>query len=105
MLLQSFDWLSSMSPPGSIFYSLLLVVKELVDTVVGIVFGATPSQMSLLYFLHYLHCAGGWSVIVDPDTKGYAQEWRIEVQKIIIIFKNIFKFLSLYMFLTDSKTC
>ena len=52
------------------------------DTVVGIVFGATPSQMSLLYFLHYLHCAGGWSVIVDSDTKGYAQEWRIEVKTV-----------------------
>ena len=65
----------------SVFYSLLPVVKEVLDTVVGIVFGVTPSQMSLLYFLHYLHCAGGWSVIVDPDTKGYAQEWRIKVKK------------------------
>lgn len=53
-------------------------VKDILDAIVGIVFGATPSQMSFLYFLHYLHCAGGWSVIIDPDTKGYAQEWRIK---------------------------
>lgn len=57
----------------------LLVVKEVLDTVVGIVFGVTPSQMSLLYFLHYLHCAGGWSVVVDSDVKGHAQEWKIKV--------------------------
>lgn len=54
------------------------VVKELLDTVVGILFGVTPSQMSLLYFLHYLHCAGGWSVAVDSDRKGHAQEWKIK---------------------------
>lgn len=57
-------------------------MKEVFDTVVGIVFGVTPSQMSLLFFLHYLHCAGGWSVIVDPATKGYAQEWRIQVNAV-----------------------
>lgn len=38
--------------------------------------------MSLLYFLHYLHCAGGWSVVVDSEVKGYAQEWRIKVLQI-----------------------
>ncbi len=62
------------------YYSLLSVVKEVLDTVVGIVFGVTPSQMSLLYFLHYLHCAGGWSIIVDSEFKGHAQEWRIKVK-------------------------
>ena len=61
-------------------------MKEVFDTVVGIVFGVTPSQMSLLFFLHYLHCAGGWSVIVDPATKGYAQEWRIQVNALNRIF-------------------
>lgn len=54
------------------------VVKEALDTVVGILFGVTPSQLSLLYFLHYLHCAGGWSVAVDSDRKGHAQEWKIK---------------------------
>lgn len=54
------------------------VVKEVLDTVVGIVFGVTPSQMSLLFFLHYLHCSGGWSIVVDSSVKGHAQEWRIK---------------------------
>lgn len=54
--------------------------KEVLDATVGMIFGVTPSQMSLLYFLHYVHCAGGFSVIVDADEKGYAQEWRIKVK-------------------------
>ena len=81
-----------MPPPHSILNSLLPAVKELLDIVVGILFGATPSQMSLLFFLHYLHCAGGWSVIVDPDAKGYAQEWRIEV-------KTVYKFSKFVLFM------
>ena len=55
-------------------------MKEVLDATVGMIFGVTPSQMSLLYFLHYVHCAGGFSVIVDADEKGYAQEWRIKVK-------------------------
>lgn len=53
-------------------------MKEVLDATVGMIFGVTPSQMSLLYFLHYVHCAGGFSFIVDADEKGYAQEWRIK---------------------------
>ena len=56
-------------------------MKEVLDTVVGIVFGVTPSQMSLLFFLHYLHCSGGWSIVVDSSVKGHAQEWRIKVNQ------------------------
>ena len=55
-------------------------MKEVLDATVGMIFGVTPSQMSLLYFLHYVHCAGGFSFIVDADEKGYAQEWRIKVK-------------------------
>lgn len=54
------------------------IVKEILDTAVGVVFGLTPSQISFLYFLHYLHCAGGWSALVDSAAKGHAQEWRIK---------------------------
>lgn len=52
--------------------------KELFDIVIGIMFGVTPSQMSFLYFLHYLNCSGGWSIMTDPSVKGHAQEWKIK---------------------------
>ena len=55
-------------------------MKEILDATVGMIFGVTPSQISLLYFLHYAHCTGGFSVVVDADEKGYAQEWRIKVK-------------------------
>ena len=64
---------------SSLTFSLLSAVKEFFDIAIGVVFGVTPSQMSLLYFLHYLHSAGGWSIIVDPNEKGHAQEWKIKV--------------------------
>lgn len=65
-------------------------MKEVLDTVVGIVFGVTPSQMSLLFFLHYLHCSGGWSIVVDSSVKGHAQEWRIKVNQNLEFDKNLF---------------
>ena len=67
-------------------------MKEVLDATVGMIFGVTPSQMSLLYFLHYVHCAGGFSVIVDADEKGYAQEWRIKVKdECITSRRNVWK--------------
>ena len=65
-------------------------MKEVLDTVVGIVFGVTPSQMSLLFFLHYLHCSGGWSIIVDSSVKGNAQEWRIKVNQNLEFDRDLF---------------
>ena len=67
-------------------------MKEVLDATVGMIFGVTPSQMSLLYFLHYVHCAGGFSFIVNADEKGYAQEWRIKVKmNTIASRRNVWK--------------
>ena len=70
-------------------------MKEVLDTVVGIVFGVTPSQMSLLFFLHYLHCSGGWSIIVDSSVKGHAQEWRIKVNQSLEFDRDLFWFINI----------
>lgn len=52
--------------------------KELFDSACGVIFGAHPSQISLLFFLHYCQCAGGVEPILESG-KGSGQEWRIKV--------------------------
>ncbi|XP_028406743.1 probable flavin-containing monoamine oxidase A [Dendronephthya gigantea] len=51
--------------------------KELFDSACGVIFGAHPSQISLLFFLHYCQCAGGVEPILESG-KGSGQEWRIK---------------------------
>lgn len=48
--------------------------RELLDVAVRVVFGAEPSELSLLYFLHYLAASGGLKALVE--TEGGAQEAR-----------------------------
>ncbi|MBM4359141.1 MAG: FAD-dependent oxidoreductase [Deltaproteobacteria bacterium] len=50
--------------------------KQLLDVVVRVVFGAEPSELSLLYFLHYLRVNGGLRPLVE--TEGGAQEARFD---------------------------
>ena len=47
----------------------------------GVVFGATPSQMSMLSFLHNIHSAGGWALLIESGLEGSAQEWKIKVSQ------------------------
>ena len=51
--------------------------KELFDSACGVIFGAHPSQISLLFFLHYCKCAGGVEPILESGH-GSGQEWRIK---------------------------
>ncbi|CAB3996835.1 probable flavin-containing monoamine oxidase A, partial [Paramuricea clavata] len=51
--------------------------KELFDSGCGVVFGAHPSQISLLFFLHYCKCAGGVEPILE-SSYGSGQEWKIK---------------------------
>ena len=55
--------------------------KELFDSGCGVVFGAHPSQISLLFFLHYCKCAGGVEPILESGD-GSGQEWRIKVEMV-----------------------
>ncbi|XP_032222930.1 probable flavin-containing monoamine oxidase A isoform X1 [Nematostella vectensis] len=52
--------------------------REMMEVAVGVVFGATCSQLSLLYFLHYVNSSGGWRVLIESGMKGSAQEFKIK---------------------------
>ena len=49
------------------------------DVGIHVMFGAEPSQISFLYFLYFVKKCGGYSAVVDPEKKGYAQEWKVKV--------------------------
>jgi len=57
----------------------LLACVEMVEIAVGIIFGVTTSQISLLFFLHYIKSCGGWGNLVESGKKGGAQEFKIKV--------------------------
>lgn len=40
------------------------------------IFAAHPRELSLLFFLHYVHCGGGLQRLAEVD--GGAQQWKIE---------------------------
>jgi monoamine oxidase len=50
-------------------------VHELITIATRVIFGAEPSQVSLLYFLHYIKCAGGLERLID--TTGGAQDRKV----------------------------
>ena len=53
--------------------------KEIFDSAIGVIFGAHPSQISMLFYLHYCKCAGGIYPILESG-KGSGQEWRLKVE-------------------------
>ena len=60
------------------FLLTLIDAKELLDSACGVIFGAHPSQISLLFYLYYCKCAGGAEPLLESG-EGSAQEWRIKV--------------------------
>lgn len=65
-----------------LFNFILVGAKELFDSACGVIFGAHPSQISLLFFLHYCKCAGGVEPILE-NGHGSGQEWRIKVVRAV----------------------
>ena len=55
--------------------------KRAFDLAVSNVFGLSPSQISLLYFLHYCNAAGGFAKLLDAENGG-AQGKKVEVRKL-----------------------
>ncbi|XP_071949079.1 probable flavin-containing monoamine oxidase A [Antedon mediterranea] len=51
--------------------------RETLETAIHVIFGATPKELSLLYFLQYGNAAGGCEALVET-AKGGAQEFRIK---------------------------
>lgn len=51
--------------------------KELFDSAIGVIFGAHPSQISMLFYLHYCQCAGGIYPLLESG-KGSGQEWKVK---------------------------
>ena len=51
-------------------------VAQLVDVVCRISFGCEAAQMSYLYFLHYVACAGGLDALLET-AQGGGQEFRL----------------------------
>lgn len=49
--------------------------KAMWDIGVRAVYSSDPAELSFLFFLHYIHCAGGYMVLLD--TENGAQETRI----------------------------
>ena len=55
-----------------------LGAKKAFDVAVSNVFGLCPSQISLLYFLHYCNAAGSLEVLLDAENGG-AQSLKVKV--------------------------
>jgi hypothetical protein len=55
--------------------------KRAFDLAISAVFGLCPSQISLLYFLHYCNAAGGFAKLLDAENGG-AQGHKVQVYEV-----------------------
>jgi hypothetical protein len=63
--------------------------KRAFDVAVSNIFGMCPSQISLLYFLHYCNAGGSFAKLIDSENGG-AQARKVKVyhEDIYIFFQD-----------------
>ena len=64
--------------PVSSIFVFYLGAKKAFDVAISNVFGLCPSQISLLYFLHYCNAGGSFEKLL-ADENGGAQSLKVKV--------------------------